>query len=282
METKLFDRTIVRTTQEALEFIGNVLESSTEYSIIGKDLAGTIVLWNEGARRLYGYEPEEIVGKLNAAILHTPEDVRAGKPREMMASALRDGKWEGTLERQRRNGERFTARVVMTPRRDAGGQPVGFLLMSKDITDELRLAEQLRAAQELATPVLRVRERLLILPIIGGIDGQRAHRLTGYLLQAIRAHRAQVVVIDVTGVPIVDSTVAKHLVQAAEAARLLGARAILTGFSAEIARTLVTLGLDLSELHIMADLQEGIEEAERLLGYEVRRRHANAAGARGV
>src|SRR2546427_3810249 len=111
MATKLFDPTIVGNAQEALAFIGNVLESSTEYSVIGKDLDGRILLWNEGARRLYGYEPEEVVGKLNSAILHTPEDVDSGKPREILDAALRDGKWEGTLQRLRKNGQRFTARA---------------------------------------------------------------------------------------------------------------------------------------------------------------------------
>src|SRR2546422_7681240 len=111
MATKLFDSTIVSTAEQALEFIGNILESSTEYSVIGKDLDGKVLLWNEGARRLYGYEPGEVINRLNSEILHTPEDIKAGKPRAMMESALRDGKWEGTVTRVRKNGQRFSARV---------------------------------------------------------------------------------------------------------------------------------------------------------------------------
>ncbi|HEV8524162.1 MAG TPA: PAS domain S-box protein [Terriglobales bacterium] len=147
MPTKLFDSTIVSTANEALDFIGNILESSTEYSIIGKDVEGKILLWNEGARRLYGYDPEEVVGKQNSAILHTPEDVEAGKPAELLQTALRDGKWEGTIGRRRKNGQRFTARVVLTPRRDASGRVIGFLLISKDISEEIRLTDELRATQ---------------------------------------------------------------------------------------------------------------------------------------
>jgi PAS domain S-box-containing protein len=112
----------------------DALEASTEYSIIGKGLAGEIVLWNEGARRLYGYGPEEVVGKLTSAILHTPEDLAAGRPAVMMAGALENGKWEGVVERVRKDGTRFTARVVLTPRRNASGVAVGYLLISKDIT----------------------------------------------------------------------------------------------------------------------------------------------------
>jgi PAS domain S-box-containing protein len=147
MATKLFDSAIVGTTEQALDFIGNILESSTEYSVIGKDLTGKILLWNEGARRLYGYEPEEVVGKLNSSILHIPEDVLAGKHEEIMATALRDGKWEGTISRQRKDGSRFTARVVITPRRDSSGKAIGFLLMSKDVSAEIRLTEELKATQ---------------------------------------------------------------------------------------------------------------------------------------
>ena len=90
-----------------LDLLSNILESSTEYSIIGKDLDGTILVWNEGARRLYGYEPEELVGKANSTILHAPEDVEAGKPSWILDSALRDGKWEGMVKRVRKDGRRF-------------------------------------------------------------------------------------------------------------------------------------------------------------------------------
>jgi PAS domain S-box-containing protein len=128
-------------------FLQNIHESSTEYSIIGKDLDGKILLWNEGARRLYGYEPEEVVGKANSDILHSLEDVQAGKSHEILAAALRDGKWEGTITRRRKNGEHFAARVVITPRRDAAGKAIGFLLISKDISDEIRLPEELKAKQ---------------------------------------------------------------------------------------------------------------------------------------
>jgi rsbT co-antagonist protein RsbR len=132
------------------------------------------------------------------------------------------------------------------------------------------IRQQQEAIRELSTPVLQVRERLLILPMIGVLDGQRARQLTEQLLGAIRTNRAKVVVIDVTGVPGIDSTVANHLVQTVEACRLMGASVIITGLSSEIALTLVTIGVDLSMMTAVGDLQGGIEEAERMLGYEPR------------
>lgn len=131
------------------------------------------------------------------------------------------------------------------------------------------IRQQQEAIRELSTPVLQVRERLLILPIIGVMDSQRARQLTEQLLRGIRANRAKVVVMDITGVPAVDSTVANHLVQTVEATRLLGATVIVTGLSPEIAQTLVTIGVDLTKMNTVGDLQGGIEEAERLLGYKV-------------
>lgn len=132
---------------EQSAFLQNILESSTEYSIVGKDLTGMIQLWNAGARRVYGYEPDEVIGKANSAMLHTPEDIAIGKPEQVMNAALAMGKWEGSIQRVRKNGERFTARVVITPRRDSSGKAIGFLLISKDISDEIRLTEELKATQ---------------------------------------------------------------------------------------------------------------------------------------
>jgi rsbT co-antagonist protein RsbR len=131
------------------------------------------------------------------------------------------------------------------------------------------IRQQQDALRELSTPVLQVRERLLILPIIGILDTQRAQQLTEQLLRGIRTHRAKVVVVDITGVPDIDETVANHLVQTVDASRLMGASVIVTGLSAEIAQTLVTIGVDLSKLVTVGDLQGGIEEAERVLGFKV-------------
>ncbi len=129
------------------------------------------------------------------------------------------------------------------------------------------IQDQQESLRELSTPVLQLRERLLILPIIGVLDSSRARQLTEQLLGAIRDNRATVVVIDITGVATIDETVANHLVQTVEASRLMGARTILTGLSSEIAQTVVDLGVDLSMMRTVGDLQGGIEEAERLAGY---------------
>jgi rsbT co-antagonist protein RsbR len=124
---------------------------------------------------------------------------------------------------------------------------------------------QQEAIRELSTPVLKVRPGLLILPLIGIIDTDRARRFTASLLASIRSERARVVIIDLTGVPAVDSAVANHLLMAAKAARLLGATAIITGISTINAETLARLGVDLGEVLTLSDLETAITEASPLL-----------------
>jgi rsbT co-antagonist protein RsbR len=130
------------------------------------------------------------------------------------------------------------------------------------------IGEQQVAIRELSTPVLQIRDGLLLLPLVGVIDSGRARQMTDQLLHAIRANRAKVIVVDITGVPAVDSMVANHLVQVVEASRLLGALAILTGLSAEVAQTLVRIGVDLGKVRTTGNLQDGIVEANKVLGTE--------------
>src|SRR5882724_9578086 len=129
------------------------------------------------------------------------------------------------------------------------------------------IRQQQDAIRELSTPVLQIRERLLLLPIIGVIDTHRARLITESLLSAIRANRAKVVVMDITGVATIDSKVANHVIQTVTAAKLMGATVIVTGLSAEVAQSLVVLGIDLAKLNTVGDLQGGLEEAEFLLGH---------------
>ena len=131
------------------------------------------------------------------------------------------------------------------------------------------ITAQQEVINELSTPVLQFREHLLILPLIGVVDTWRARQLTDNLLRAIRANRAKAVVVDITGVPVVDSKVAQHLAQTISACQLMGVSAILTGVSGAVAQALVTLGVEVEGFNAVGDLQRGIEAAERLLGYQM-------------
>jgi PAS domain S-box-containing protein len=127
---------------ETTTLLNNILDSSTEYSIIGKDLEGRIATWNEGARRLYGYTKEEIIGRHSAA-LHTPEDVAGGVVQSLLDEVRLKGKAEGRFERVRKNGTRFPASLAVTLRRDNEGMPVGYLAISRDITAQKVMEERI-------------------------------------------------------------------------------------------------------------------------------------------
>ena len=142
-----------REFSETKAFLDNILQSATKYSIIGMDLDHRILSWNEGARRNYGYAAEEILGR-DTSILHTPEDLESGAVDRLLATAREDGLAEGEFERVRKDGSRFTASVVVTRRDDFMGYPIGFLLMSNDIT------AQKRAERELAKQRARELDRL--------------------------------------------------------------------------------------------------------------------------
>src|SRR5437016_7829377 len=185
-------------------------------------------------------------------------------PSEMNRQSCFANWWHTSARTERSSAKSGLDAYEPAANRIANTVAVGFVQERERV-----IRQQQEAIRELSTPVLQVRELLLILPIIGVIEAQRARQLTEQLLRGIRANRAKVVVVDVTGVPAIDSAVANHLVQTVEASRLMGATVIITGLSSEIAQTLVTLGVDLSKMNAVGDLQGGIEEAERMLGYKV-------------
>ena len=128
------------------------------------------------------------------------------------------------------------------------------------------IASQQRAIRQLSTPVLQLHPGLLILPIVGALDRDRLDQMRAMLLEAVRKRRARAVVLDVTGVPEIDSVAANQLIGSVTSARMMGAEVIISGLSAEIAQTLVTVGIDLGLVVSAGDLQGGIELAERHLG----------------
>jgi rsbT co-antagonist protein RsbR len=242
-------------------------------------------------------------GPVLATMTKQQRDEENRQSRERMRRAIFDGEWEPYFTELRSQGATYALMGVsfegwfrilgiLRPRltkllldafkempdrlRSAIGAMDEFIDSAMAVIGEeyLRAKEEIisrhqAAIRELSTPVLQVRDELLLLPVVGVIDSTRARQMTDHLLQAIRAKRAKVIVIDITGVAAVDSMVANHLVQAVEAARLLGAHAILTGLSAEVAQAIVRIGVDLGKVRTTGSLQDGIVEADRMLGYTV-------------
>ncbi|MDB4889376.1 MAG: hypothetical protein JWL61_1231, partial [Gemmatimonadetes bacterium] len=153
MLNDLFDEDSARQVRAAMglaekaAFLNSVLESSTEYSIVAKDLTGRILTWNEGARRIYGYEFDDVVGR-NALLLHAPADIESGEAHRCLEEARMNGKWSGPMVRVRKDGTSFRAFDTITLRRDEAGQPTGFTMISRDLTESERIERELRESQE--------------------------------------------------------------------------------------------------------------------------------------
>lgn len=122
------------------------------------------------------------------------------------------------------------------------------------------------AIRELSTPVIRVYDRVLLLPLVGAIDSHRAQQVMESVLLHIVEAQAKCIIIDIAGVPVVDTRVADHLLKTTAAVRLLGAQTILTGITAQVARTMVQLGVDVSSMHTVSRLSDGIELALGIVG----------------
>ncbi len=246
-------------------------DTAMELGICGMtlDLDGTILSWNLGAERVFGFSTDEIIGKPYSTLF-------AKQDQELPDAELRIATEKGRYEVDgwrvgNRNQKLFVNSIVKAVFENGKVK-----LFSKVVRDQTawkiqqeKILQQQAELLELSTPVLQFRDRMAILPIIGSIDTYRARQLTENLLKSIRTTRAKVVVLDITGVPTVDSKVANHLMQTVEAARLMGARAIVSGISPDVAQSLVALGVELGNIQTVGDLQGAIEEAERHAGYKV-------------
>jgi rsbT co-antagonist protein RsbR len=134
--------------------------------------------------------------------------------------------------------------------------------------DEI-IQTQTAAIQELSAPIIPIYSNVLVLPLIGAIDSMRAATIMASLLEGVSQRNASIVLLDITGVPVVDTSTAHHLIQAARAVRLLGAEIVLVGISPEIAQTIVQLGVNLNDLHTKSDLQAGFAYALERMGLHV-------------
>jgi anti-anti-sigma regulatory factor len=170
------------------------------------------------------------------------------------------------------------------PLKDNDDSVTGVIEYVKDIT-ELKKAQdermqlqqevidaQQRAIAELSTPVIPIMDRVIVMPMVGSIDSMRARDITRALLAGIGHHRAKVVILDVTGVGIMDTGIVNHLNKTIQAARLKGARTIVTGISDAVAESIVDLGIDWSEITTLSDLQTGLLVALESLNYELNKK----------
>ena len=250
-----------------------LVENVRDYAIILVDLDGRVLTWSPAAERLKGYTAEEIVGQPFARF-YPEEDVRRGKPQAELEAAAKSGRFEDEGWRVRKDGSRFWASVVITGLRDAAGKLRGYGKVTRDLTDRRAAEEKIRQqAQEIlemaAVPVVQVWEGIVLVPLIGTLDSQRTQQLMERLLQRVAETGSPVAVIDITGVPTIDTQTAQHLIETVTAVRLLGAEVVLTGVRPTIAQTLDHLNIDLANVITRSSLSAGLRQALELLDLQV-------------
>ena len=196
-------------------------------------------------------------------------DMQPEMPEEAIPTAIANGFWRGEATLACADGTRFPVSQVISAHKDEEGNVINFSTTARDITEAKEAAEALRhqtqAIMDLSTPVVKVWDGVLLLPIVGDLDTARAMQMTERLLAAIAEEDAKVALLDVTGLIDMDTSVARHVITTVAAARILGAEVVITGFSPMAAQTLTQLGVDFSGLRTRGSLSAGMQEALRLL-----------------
>jgi len=261
-------------------FLASIVECSDD-AIYGKTLDGTILSWNRGAERIYGYSAGEMVGRPVSVL------VPANKPDEVPAILERVKRGERVSHfettRVRKDGEVIDLSLNVSPIRDASGQIIGASTTARDVTEQKKMREALteRAKEilDVSTPVLQVWEGVVVAPFIGTLDTQRAQQFMERLLDKIVETNSAVALLDVTGVPAIDTRTAQHLIETITSVRLLGAQAILTGVRPAIAQTLAHLGINLADVVTRSSLAAGLRVALDVLNLKITTQEDQAKGA---
>jgi rsbT co-antagonist protein RsbR len=269
---------------ETFEFLQTIIDSIADPMFV-KDLQHRFVAFNRAFCDLLGQQRDALLGHSDPEFMPPEQFEVFWRVDDQVTSSGQPIENEELLTDGAGNLRTIWTRKF--PLRDAQGQMIGLSGMITDITEIKRRQEQVERLEvairekitiieaqsslldQLSVPVIQVWDSILLLPLIGVIDSRRAAQVLESLLQSIARARARFVILDVTGVPVVDTSVAGYLVRAVQATQLLGCQSILAGISPEIAQTLVGLGVDFSHILTKATLQSGLEYALKQLNYAV-------------
>jgi PAS domain S-box-containing protein len=254
------------------EFLAAIVRSSDD-AIIGKNLDGDILSWNAAATKMYGFSEEQAIGRSIRIVV--PPDREDEIPQ--ILDKIRRGELVDHYETMRmsKDGRQFHVSLTVSPIRNEAGKILGASTTARDISQRIQVEEAMarqklvQAILDVSIPVMQVWEGVLCAPLIGTLDSQRTQQLMERLLERIAETGASVALIDVTGVPSVDTQTARHIIETATAVKLLGGQIILTGIRPVIAQTLVHLGVDLSEIITRSSLATGFRAALEMLDLEI-------------
>lgn len=240
------------------------LHDSMMDAFISVDMDGRIKEYNEPFLNMLGYTPDEILELTDSDI--TPDKWHNFQSEIIKTQVLARG-YSDIYEKEyyRKDGTIFPAELRTVLLKNDAGKPTGMWTIVRDITERKRseeiIQQQARDILEISTPVVQLWEGVLALPLIGTLDSQRTQQITERLLNRIVETNSPIAIIDLTGVPTVDTQTGRHLIDTISAVRLLGTQTLLTGIRPEIAQTLVHLGIDLTGIVTRTTLASGLRYA---------------------
>ncbi len=258
-----------------------MVTQSAEQVVYDYDIPNDYLSWNNVTQTLLGFDPAELNGPINKWVELIHPDDMAETMRQFEESERRISTFDVEYRFRRKDGRYLWVHDRGLYFAGADHKAIRMVGVMQDITrhkladqEQARLQQEIIDAQQqtlkdLATPIIPIMDQILVMPIIGTIDTRRARDITRALLIGITQYRAKVVIFDITGVPLVDSGVATYLNKTIQAARLKGARTIVTGISDAVAETIVDLGIDWSNIETLRDLQSGLVAALESLGIQL-------------
>lgn len=258
------DITERKRSEEDLQIFQVLMEKAPD-GIVVTMMDGTIIYHNASYGAMHGYD--NAVGLCNMDVVAEDDHALISEISQKMQT---HGSWQGTLNGRRKDGSIFPVMISLFLILDNAGVPKLIAAIVNDMTEQQRLeAEQAflqeqiiqtqeNAIRELSSPLIPIADKVVIMPLIGSIDSVRALQIMETLLDGVHRHNAEIALVDMTGMQVVDSQVADALIKAAQSVQLLGAEVVVTGIGPATAQTLVHLGVDLSSIVSRSTLQDGI------------------------
>lgn len=254
------------------EFYKFLVDGLLDVGIYGLSETGVVQSWNRGAQTLLGYSEEEVVGQ-HFSMFYGKDDRDRQFPDYELREATRTGRFEGTGFRIRKDGTKIWVDIIIAPLRDREGKPAGFAKVVRDASERKKSEElidrQQRELIALSTPVMQLWSGVLALPIVGSLDSTRSQIIMERLLSGLTSTGCTVAILDISGVPTVDTEVANRLMKTIAAAKLMGAECIISGIRPEIAQTMVHLGIDLTNIATRSSMARALEEALSRMNLQV-------------
>jgi PAS domain S-box-containing protein len=264
----------VTAQKQTSQYARSLLEASLD-PLVAISAEGKITDVNEGSVKVTGMSREKLIGTDFSDYFTEPDKAREGYQQVFAKGFVTDY----PLTIRHKDGRLTDVLYNASVYKDASGNVLGVFAAARDVTAQKQAEEQIqqqsREIMELSTPVMQVWPGVVVAPLIGSLDSNRTQQFMERLLNRIVETNSPVALVDITGVPTIDTQTAQHLIETISAVRLLGAQVVLTGVRPAIAQTLVHLGIDLSGIITRASLSAGLQVAFDILKLQVVSKDSN-------